>query len=139
MRSRTDTPDFAGTEDPRDGTLSVLFVRDSDGQVTGAIVDFANHPNSVGCGEYYSADNGTPVIRMHHTDEQPWMGEEGLWQSGRYLAGEAARVIASAVSSIESPEFRLEHASPRIPVRPYPKPDDNDYPQRMGEESLICY
>lgn len=166
MHGKSNRPDFIGSEGPRDPTLGVLFTRGAGGHVTGVIVNFATHPNSVECELYYSADipgevrrllkkmlgddvvaqyltgaagNVTPLILEPFTQEQPWMGEEGLWRSGLYIAGEAAKVIASTVEPARGTAVRLAHETARIPIRPYPRPGDINYPGLVTEESARHY
>lgn len=166
MHGKANRADFVGSEGPRDPTLGVMFTRGESGHITGAIVNFANHPNSVECELYYSADipgevrrllkqmlgrdvtvlyltgaagNVTPLILEPFTPEQPWMGEEGLWRSGLVIAGEAAKAIASTVDPVREPVMRVEQAALSIPMRPFPKPGERNYPGMVSEESARYY
>lgn len=166
MHGKSNRPDFVGSEGPRDPTLAVVFTRGEHGRVTGAMVNFATHPNSVECELYYSADipgevrrllkqmlgndvtaqyftgaagNVTPLILEPFTDDQPWMGEEGLWRSGLYIAGEAAKVIASTVKPAGGTGVRLAREEVLVPIRPYPQPGDVNYPGLVTEESAQHY
>jgi len=145
---------FAGIEGPRDPTLSVLAARTARGRIVGAIVGFSTHPNSVEGESFYSADipgevrrllkrllgargvvyltgaagNTAPSILDTGQTDQPWRGEEGLRRSGLYLAGEAAKVIASHTVPLASLPLRLEHAAPRIGLREWPAADAPNFP-----------
>lgn len=165
MHGSADKPGFLGTEGARDPNLSVIFFRNAEGKITGVIANFGTHPNCVENGCFYSADipgevrrllkamlggdtgvvyltgaagNVAPIIREPGRTEQPWMGEEGLLRSGLYLAGEISKIIATAISPIDSPDLSVKHTALRIPIRPYPKKGDRCYPQ-WGGESVEFY
>ena len=165
MHGDTSRPDFIGVEGPRDTTLSVLYTRDQSGAVTGVLTNFAIHPNCVECGCYYSADlpgeirrllklwlgpevgvlhltgaagNVTGVIRDHYVETQPWMGEEGLWRSGLYLAGEAAKLIAPPTEPSE-PVLRIAQTALSIPIRPWPEKGSRNQPDYWSDESRVYY
>ena len=68
-----------------------------------------------------SAANVAPSILDPLEADQPWRGVAGLQRSGLYLAGEAAKVIASATRPIQAPVLRVLQTKLNIPVRPWPK------------------
>jgi len=143
MYSNSTEPGFIGLEGPRDPALPVLHVPGK-----AVIVNFATHPNCLEGDYFYSADlpgevrrqlkallgpetvvvyltgaagNTAPSILDPFAAPQPWRGETGVIRSGQYLAGEAAKVIASAITPMKSPTLRIAQTQLRIPVRPWPK------------------
>lgn len=165
MHGNAGRPDFIGVEGPRDTTLSVLYTRGESGAITGALVNFATHPNCVEQGCYYSADlpgeirrllklwlgadvgvlyltgaagNVTPLIRDYYVEKQPWMGEEGLWRSGLYLAGEAAKLIAAPSEPVE-PVLKVAQSELSIPLRPWPAEGSRNFPSYWSDESRKYY
>lgn len=155
MYSNSDTPGFIGMEGPRDPALPVLFARNASGEITGILLSFATHPNSIEGVSTYSADvpgaaranlkklfgegtgvvyltaasgNTAPSILDPHDASQPWRDEAGLLRSGLYLASEAAKVIASAVLPMEEPVLQVERTALPIPVRAWPQPGEPTYP-----------
>lgn len=148
MYSDSTTPGFIGLEGPRDPALPVLFARDAGGAIKVVVVNFATHPNCVEGESFYSADlpgevrrqlkallgqevvvvyltgaagNVAPSILNPLAADQPWRGETGLRRSGLYLAGEAAKVIASATRSIKAPVLRVVQTKLQIQLRAWPK------------------
>lgn len=146
---------FIGMEGPRDGTVGVWCVRDRKDTVRAVLVNFATHPNCLEGDCFYSADipgatrrvlkqlfgeevvvvyltgaagNTAPSVLDPYDRTQPWRGEKGVERSGRYLGGEVAKVIASAIHPIQSPRLRFRHTVARIPLRPWPKRTDPSYP-----------
>jgi len=159
-------PGFIGSEGPRDPHFGVLFTRNVRGAITGVIASFSTHPNSVENETYYSADipgefrrqlksllgpqvtvayltgpagNVSPRVLEPWSPDQPWMGEEGLKRSGLYMAGEAAKIIASATEPIADPVLRFEHAELAVPVRPFPEEGERCYPSFWTDESRDYY
>ena len=149
MYSDSETPGFIGLEGPRDPALPVLFARDTGGVIKVVVVNFATHPNCLEGESFYSADlpgevrrqlkallgptvvvvyltgaggNVAPSILDPLEADQPWRGETGVRRSGLYLAGEAAKVIASATHPIKAPVLRVLQTKLQIPIRPWPKP-----------------
>ena len=149
MYSDSETPGFIGLEGPRDPALPVLFARDANGAIKVVVVNFATHPNCLEGERFYSADlpgevrrqlkallgpevvvvyltgsaaNVAPSILDPLEADQPWRGETGVQRSGLYLAGEAAKVIASATRPIQNPVLRVLQTKLGIPIRPWPKP-----------------
>ena len=147
MYGHSQMPGFVGVEGPRDPTLGVLFARGGGSALRGVIVNFSTHPNCLEGESFYSADipgevrrilrqllgpqvvvvyitgaagNTAPSILDPYSSPQPWRGEAGLIRSGLYLAGEAAKVIASTLTPMADPVLRLEQTSVPIPRRPYP-------------------
>ncbi len=159
MYGHSELEGFVGMEGPRDPALPVLFTRNGAGEITGVLVEFATHPNSIESASVYSADvpgavrrhlkrmlgesvavlyltgaagNTAPSILDPVDPSHPWRGDEGLERSGLYLAGEASKVIASTLHPMEEPELKLEHATIGIPLRPWPQPDEPTYPRSPG-------
>ena len=155
MYSDSKTPGFIGLEGPRDPALPVLFTRDAGGAIKVVVVNFATHPNCLEGERYYSADlpgevrrqlkallgpevvvvyltgaggNVAPSILDPLEADQPWRGETGVRRSGLYLAGEAAKVIASATRPIKAPVLRVVQNKLQIPLRPWPKPGASNDP-----------
>ena len=149
MYSDSTTPGFIGLEGPRDPALPVLCARDAGGAIKVVVVNFATHPNCVEGESFYSADlpgevrrqlkallgqkvvvvyltgaagNVAPSILDPLATPQPWRGETGLQRSGLYLAGETAKVIASAIHPLKTPVLRVLQTKLQIPLRPWPKP-----------------
>ncbi len=166
MHGDVTRPDYIGREGPVDPTLSVFFARGEDGGIRGVTLNFGIHPNCVEHGCYYSADlpgevrrllklllgqdvrivyltgpagNVTPVIPQPRGSDQPWMGEEGLLRSGLYMAGEAAKVIASATEPIAEPVLRVAQTAVPIPLRPFPEPGETCYPSFWSDEAKDYY
>jgi hypothetical protein len=169
MYANSLTPGFIGMEGPRDPNLPVLFCRNASGEITGILLSFATHPNAIESATVYSADipgaarrslrklfgqnigvvyltgcagNTAPSVLDPYDESHPWRGDAGLERSGLYLAGEAAKVIASTLSPMQSPELKMQSDVLQIPIRQWPKPDepthprspDNPYYQRAEKE-----
>ena len=159
MYANSETPGFIGMEGPRDPALPVLFCRNMQGKITGILLSFATHPNSIESATVYSADvpgevrknlkstfgrdvgivyltgaagNTAPSILDPYDASHPWRGEEGLLRSGLYLAGEAAKVIASSYTPIPFPALEFKQIFLRIPLRPWPQEEDPTYPRAPG-------
>lgn len=156
MYAHSQTPGFIGMEGPRDPNLPVLFCRNARGEITGILLSFATHPNAIESATVYSADipgaarrhlrklfgenigvvyltgaagNTAPSILDPFDPSHPWRGEAGLERSGLYLAGEAAKVIASTLAPMESPLLKMHSEVLQIPIRPWPQPDEPTYPR----------
>lgn len=159
MYANSETPGFIGMEGPRDPALPVLFCRNESGNITGILLSFATHPNSIESATVYSADvpgevrknlkstfgqnvgivyltgaagNTAPSILDPYDASHPWRGEEGLLRSGLYLASEAAKVIASSYAPMTSPILQLQQTSIQILLRPWPQIGDPSYPRAEG-------
>ncbi|MCA1594828.1 MAG: hypothetical protein LC772_00150 [Chloroflexi bacterium] len=155
MYGHSGQPGFVGMEGPRDPALPILVARRPGGQVSGVLVGFSTHPNAIENEIVYSADipgearrrlarclggdavvvyltgaagNTAPSILDPYDERQPWRGEVGLVRSGLYLAGQAATVIASAMTPMLDPILKLEQRTLAIPLRPWPRPGDPAYP-----------
>jgi neutral ceramidase len=155
MYAHSECPGFIGMEGPRDGSVGVLCARDRKDKVRAIVVNFATHPNCLEGDLFYSADipgatrrvlkqlfgddvivvyltgaagNTAPSILDPYHRSQPWRGEAGVLRSGQLLGGEAAKVIASAISADSSPQLRLVQTTARIPIRPWPKRTERTYP-----------
>ena len=168
MYSDSETPGFIGLEGPRDPALPVLFARDASGAIKVVVVNFATHPNCLEGERYYSADlpgevrrqlkallgpavvvvyltgsaaNVAPSILDPLEADQPWRGVTGMQRSGLYLAGEAAKVIASATRPIPAPVLRVLQTKLQIPVRPWPKPGaiNDPFPWLKNRPDHQCY
>lgn len=170
MYGHSECDGFIGMEGPRDGSVGVLCARDRKDSVRAIIVNFATHPNCLEGGCFYSADipgatrrvlkqlfgedvvvvyltgaagNTAPSVLDPYDRTQPWRGEKGVERSGRYLGGEVAKVIASAIHPIKSPRLRFAQNIARIPLRMWPKRTDPSYPvsllDRKGWPSSYPY
>jgi hypothetical protein len=159
MYANSGTPGFIGMEGPRDPALPVLFCRNGQQKITGILLSFATHPNSIESATVYSADvpgevrknlkstfgqdvgvvyvtgaagNTAPSILDPYDESHPWRGEEGLVRSGLYLASEAAKVIASSYTPMASPNLQLQQISLQISLRSWPKAGEPTYPRSPG-------
>lgn len=166
MHGSADRPGFVGTEEARDPNFSVIFFRNREGRITGIICNFGTHPNCVENGYFYSADipgevrrltksilgaetgvvyltgaagNTSPIIHEKGVKEQPWMGEEGLHRAGLYLTGSISRQIAEAIEPVRSSTFGVAHTTVHVPMRPYPKLGERNYPEFWSDESKAYY
>jgi neutral ceramidase len=155
MYGHSEMPGFIGMEGPRDPALPVLFTRNLQGEITGILVSFATHPNSIESETVYSADvpgavrrhlrkifgenigvvyltgaagDTAPSILDPLDEAQPWRGDEGLERSGQYLAAEAAKVIASCIKPIAEPIVALHRSALQIPLRTWPQPGEPGRP-----------
>ena len=161
MYGHAGMPGFEGMEGPRDPTLAVLAARRDDGRIAGAIVNFSTHPNALEGESFYSADipgevrrllkgmleadalvyligaagNTAPSILDTGQSDQPWRGEEGLRRSGLYVAGEAAKVFAACTEPLVATPVRLVGAAPCIPLRPWPRPDEANFPEPLRSDA----
>jgi hypothetical protein len=162
MYGHSDMPGFAKLEGPRDPQLPVLFAKNESGKITGVLVNFASHPNSIEGENRYSADfpgevrriisntldgakvlyltgaagNTAPSILDPVVNPQPWRGEEGLVRSGRYLAGEALKTIAETIEPMENPLLQLQQTTLQIPLKPWPDENDAWYPHTSGAAEI---
>lgn len=159
MYSNSKTSGFIGMEGPRDPALPVLFARNAAGEITGILLSFATHPNSIEGAYTYSADvpgevrsnlkklfgqgvgviyltaaagNTAPSLLDPYDETLPWRNETGLVRSGLYLAGEAAKVIAAAILPMQEPVLALQSAALEIPLREWPQPGEPTYPRSPG-------
>jgi len=167
MYGHSEMPGFAGMEGPRDSDLPVMFARNRDGRITGAVFSFASHPNSMEHGLKCSADfpgearrqvsrtlNGIPVLYLTGAAgntapsvldpldrSQPWRGEEGLIRSGQYLAKIALGVITSSPPAMINSTLALERTVLEIELRPWPQPEDPSHPKAnlVNEETTRIY
>jgi hypothetical protein len=164
MYGNSKSPGFIGLEGPRDPSLPVLFCRNESGNITGILLNFATHPNSIESATVYSADipgevrrnlkstfgqnvgvvyltgaagNTAPSILDPYDESHPWRGEEGLVRSGLYLASEAAKVIASSYTPIISPALQLQQISLQIPLRPWPQVGEPTFPRSPGNSYYV--
>ena len=151
MYGNSEQPGFIGMEGPRDPALPVLWTRNAADEITGVIVNFSTHPNTMEGECFYSADlpgatrkylkrllgsnvtclyltgasgNTAPSILDPHNAAQPWRGDAGCERSGLYLAGEAAKVIASGIEPMKSPQLRSETEILDIELRSWPQPHE---------------
>ena len=165
MYGNSTNPGFIGMEGPRDPALPVLFTRNASGDITGVVVNFATHPNSIEGDVVYSADipgasrkylkqllgqnvtvlyltgaagNTAPSLLDPFVEAQPWRGNEGLERSGLYLAGQAAQVIAATLEPMAPAVLHLEQTTLSIPLRPWPQPGEPTYPA-WGDSSGDAY
>lgn len=165
MHGSADREGFLGEEAARDPNFSIVFFRNRERRITGILCNFGVHPNCVENGRFYSADlpgevrrltkamlgsdtrvvyltgaagNTSPVMHVPGSKAQPWMGEEGLNRAGLYLAGSLGRLVAEA-EPIMPTAFGVAHTSEFIPMRPYPKPGERNYPSFWSDESKAYY
>lgn len=157
MYSSSETPGFIGMEGPRDPALPVLFARNAAGKITGILLSFATHPNSIESALTYSADvpgevrknlkklfgeevgvvyltaacgNTAPSILDPYDESHPWRYEEGLTRSGLFMAGEAAKVIASTLHPMTEPVLEVQRVELSLPIRAtWPQPGEPTFPQ----------
>jgi len=167
MYGHSEMPGFVGLEGPQDPDLPVMFARNREAQITGAVLNFASHPNSMENGLEYSADfpgearrtvgrtlDGIPVLYLTGAagntspsvldpvdPSQPWRGEEGLIRSGQYLAEIALGVITSSPSAMVNPTLTLERTVLEVELRPWPQPEDPSHPKAdpVREEINLIY
>lgn len=162
MYGHSEMPGFVELEGPRDPQLPVLFARNNTGKITGVLVNFASHPNSIEGEKRYSADfpgearrlisgaldgakvlyltgaagNTAPSILDPVVNPQPWRGEEGLIRSGQYLAGEALKTIAETIEPMANPLLKLQQTTLQIPLKPWPEENDAWYPHTSGAAEI---
>jgi hypothetical protein len=162
MYGHSDMPGFVELEGPRDPQLPVLFAKNESGEITGVLVNFASHPNSIEGEKRYSADfpgevrrllsaaldgakvlyltgaagNTAPSILDPMANPQPWRGEEGLIRSGCYLAGEALKTIAETITPMENPVLKLQQTTLQIPLKLWPEENDAWYPHTSGAAEI---
>src|SRR5206468_1532353 len=124
--------------------------------ITGVIVNFATHPNSLEAESFYSADipgasrralkralgehvgvvyltgaagNTAPSLLDPLNEAQPWRGEIGVERSGQYLAGEALKTIAAVIEPMNDPQLRFAYDTLQVPLRTWPTRDEPSYPE----------
>jgi neutral ceramidase len=159
MYGNSEMPEYIGMEGPRDPHLPLLWTKNQSGEITGVLTGFATHPNCLEGESFYSADlpgaarkhlrkllgentrvlyltgaagNTAPSVLDPYNAQQPWRGDEGVERSGLYLAGEAAKVVASTLEPMTGGVLSLNQAELLLPLRQWPEVGEPTYPQWAG-------
>jgi len=67
------------------------------------------------------------------------MGEEGLHRAGQYLTGSLSKLVAGATEPIKQPALGVARTAVFVPMRPFPKPGERNYPDFWSHESKAYY